>query len=291
MLTFADAQIQKIIDIDPFILPFGLIMPDHNLSELADKSDILAPDHVDFANQTLLLGVHSFLVRINDKNIVIDSCVGEDKPRPRRADWHERKNSGYLARLASAGLRAEDIDYVMCTHLHADHVGWNTRLENGRWVPTFPNARYLVGTKELAHWQANETANPGQANHGCFEDSVQPLLEADQVETVDEGFALLPGLEITSLSGHSPGQIGLKFQSKTKGSAHFCGDAFHSPLQVFRPDWSSAFCHDKDQAAALRHRLRQEAAEENTLLLPAHLRGCLGMRVKQSADDFWPEFV
>lgn len=287
MLKFGPATIEKIVDMDPFVLPFDLILPGRDPEELRGEAKILAPDHVDFENRTLLISLHSFLLRVGGLTILIDSCVGECKPRSRRADWHERRDTGYLERLAAVGLRPEDIDIVMCTHLHADHVGWNTRLENGRWIPTFPNARYVMGRKELAHWQAEEAAHPGVANHGSYSDSVLPVVEAGLSETVDEGFELIRGLRITDLSGHSPGQIGLALDCAA-GHAHFCADAFHSPAQVFKPDWSSAFCADPAQAAALRHRLREEAAETNTLLLPAHLRNASGMRIRKAAGRFAP---
>lgn len=283
MLNFGPATIEKIVDMDPFVLPFDLIMPGRDPEELRGEAKLLAPDHVDFERKAILISLHSFLLRIGGLNILIDSCVGECKHRPRRADWHDRRDTGYLAQLAAAGLRPEDVDIVMCTHLHADHVGWNTRLENGRWVPTFPNARYLMGREELAHWRAEEAAAPGVANHGVYADSVLPVIEAGLAEIVDEGFELIRGLRITDLRGHSPGQIGLELNCPTAGHAHFCADAFHSPVQVFKPDWSSAFCHDADQAAALRRRLREEAAETNTLLLPAHLRNACGMRIQRTA--------
>src|SRR5690606_29853570 len=150
----------------------------------------LAPDHVDLARGNILIGLHSLLLRVGGLNILIDACVGEQKHRPRRADWHQRAGTGYLDRLRAAGVAPEEIDIVLCTHLHADHVGWNTRMDNGRWVPTFPKARYLIGRDELAHWQAEEAAEPGRHNHGSYADSVLPVIEAGQSELVDDGFEL-----------------------------------------------------------------------------------------------------
>ncbi len=294
MLTLGSATIEKITDIDPFVLPASLLLPGHDVSELRGEAASLSPLHVDFQAETLLLGLHSFLLRTAGLNILIDSCVGEHKQRPRRADWHQRSATGYLARLAKAGVTPDDIDVVMCTHLHADHIGWNTRLENGRWVPTFPNARYLVGATELAHWLSEEGTQPGTHNHGAFADSVLPLLEAQLVEDVSEGFSLATGLNIFACPGHSPGQIGLDLDCGVAGRARFCGDALHSPVHVFRPDWSTAFCHDPQQAALTRKRLLAQAADEDVVLLPAHQRGAMAMRIHRDRAGpavFRPEYL
>jgi glyoxylase-like metal-dependent hydrolase (beta-lactamase superfamily II) len=246
---------------------------------------------VDFATGNILLGIHSLLLRAGGLNILIDTCVGEDKHRPRRPEWHQRKATGYIERLKAAGVAPDDVDVVLCTHLHCDHVGWNTRLDNGRWVPTFPKARYLIGRSELAHWQAAEVAEPGRHNHGAYADSVLPVLEAGLSELVDDGFELARGMRLEALPGHSPGQIGLCLDGGTAGRALFCGDAIHSPVQVFRPDWASAFCHDQDQAIRTRGDLLARAAEEDLLLVPAHLRNVWAMRIRREGDGFKPDFV
>lgn len=291
MLTLGPASLTKIVDIDPFVLPFDFLLPGRDLGELAGEADLLSPHHVDFSAGAILLGLHSFLLRVGGLNILIDSCVGEHKPRPRRADWHDRHDTGYLDRLAAAGLSPNDVDVVMCTHLHADHVGWNTRFENGRWTPTFPKARYLMGRVELEHWQREEQKAPGAHNHGAYADSVLPVIEAGLAEIVDDGFSLLRGLEIVPLHGHSPGQIGLHLNCGQDGHALFCGDAFHSPAQVFRPHWSSAFCHDGEMAGRLRQSLLERSADEGTLLLPAHLRSAHGMRAQRQGGGFRPVMV
>ena len=291
MLKLGNATLQKIVDLDPFVLPFDLILPGCDMAELAGEAALLSPNHVDFGAQTILLSLHSFVLRVGGLTVLIDSCVGEDKPRPRRADWHERRYTGYLDCLAAAGLKPADIDIVLCTHLHADHVGWNTRLDNGRWVPTFPNARYVIGRTELAHWEQAEREAPGVHNHAAFADSVLPVVEAGMVERVDDGFALFSGAEILPLAGHSPGQIGLDLNCGDGRHALFCGDAIHSPVQVFRPHWSSRFCFDPGTAGDLRQSLLERAAEDGTLLFPAHLRGAFGMEIRRDGDGFRPLMV
>ena len=291
MLDLGPAQLSRITDLDRFALPLGFFMPDADVAELRPHADTLAPHHFDFETNEVLLGLHSLLLRVGGLNILIDTCVGECKPRPRRADWHDRKASGYLEALAAQGLRPEDVDIVLCTHLHADHVGWNTRLSGGRWVPTFPNARYLIGRSELAHWQSEEARRPGHHNHGAYADSVLPVIEAGQVETVDDGFALARGLTILPLPGHSPGQVGLSLMQGRQTQAIFCGDAIHSPLQVYRPDYNSAFCADPALAARVRAALIRRAEEEGCLLIPAHLRHAAGMRVTRAGAGHAPVMI
>lgn len=291
MWTFGPATLERIVDLDPFALPLGFIMPGATVEAIRHLEPVLAPHHVDFAAGNILLGVHSLLLRAGRLNVLIDACVGENKERPRRPEWHRRTASGYLDRLKAAGLAPDEVDIVLCTHLHADHVGWHTRLDNGRWVPTFPKARYLIGRTELTHWQAHESAEPGRHNHGAYADSVLPVIEAGLDELVDDGFDLARGMRIETLPGHSPGQIGLCLDCGTAGKALFCGDAVHSPVQVFKPEWASAFCHDREQAVRTRIGLFERAAEGDLLLVPAHLRGAWGMRIRRQHEGFRPEFV
>ena len=147
----------------------------------------------------------------------------------------------------------------MCTHLHADHVGWNTRLDSGRWVPTFANARYVMSQTEIDH-RAGEAAAKPEANHGSFQDSVLPVVERGLVTTVEAGAEIADGARLLALPGHAPGQIGLEFAAGNGERVVFCGDAIHSPAQVFQPEWSSAFCHDQSLARTTRRALLERAA-------------------------------
>ncbi|MDF2234726.1 MBL fold metallo-hydrolase [Albimonas sp. CAU 1670] len=290
MLTLGAATIERIVDMDPFRFGLTQIFPDAVLSELEDAREWLEPHSLDFATGQVLLGVQSHLLRIGGLTILVDTCVGECKPRPKRPDWHDRRDTGYLDRLAAAGVRPEEVDVVMCTHLHADHAGWNTRLENGRWVPTFPNARYVMGRAELDHWTAEEARAPGEANHGLFADSVKPVVEAGLAEPVEEGFELTAGLTLCALPGHTPGQMGLEL-AHPGGTAIFCGDALHSPVQLRKPDWSSAFCTDPAQAALTRRAMLERAEGAGGMILPVHLRGAIGFRPERTGDHWRPVYV
>ncbi|MFL6798536.1 MAG: MBL fold metallo-hydrolase [Xanthobacteraceae bacterium] len=281
----------RIVDVDPFALPLSFLFPGADLTMIRHDELILAPHHVDYAQSHILLVIQSLLLRTATLNILIDTCVGEHKPRPGRPEWHQRSASGFLERLASAGVMPEQVDIVLCTHLHADHVGWNSHLSNGRWVPTFPNARYLIGRSELAYWQARETAEPGKHNHGSYRDSVLPIIEAGQCDIVDDGFDLTRGMTLLPLPGHSPGQIGLCLDCGAGKHAYFCGDAIHSPAQVFQPQWASAFCSDREMAIRQRRLLLDRAADTDALIVPAHLRKAHGMRIERRGSGYYPIFA
>ncbi len=268
-------DIQRIIEIDRFALDASFIFPDADLAQVACHAD-LAPNHIDFSAGQVLLGVQSMLLRNGGLNILIDTCVGGCKERPRRAEWHHIAPHIYLSQLAAAGVAPEDIDIVLCTHLHADHVGWNTRLEDGRWVPTFLNARYLVSRTELDHWLNVEARTPGLHNHGSFADSVLPVLEAGLFERVADGFELGRGMHITPLPGHSIGQIGLQLSRHGHAPVCFCGDAFHNVVQVHRPHWHSRFCDDPVQSTATRLALMDRSMQDGLVIVPSHIRGEMG---------------
>lgn len=287
-VQYGKATVYRVIDLDPFALPLAFLFPGATLEALGTARDTLTGTHVDWANGTVLLAVKSHLIRFGGKTILIDTCVGEHKQRPARPEWHQRTGTSYLANLAAAGCTPDDIDIVMCTHLHADHVGWNTRLVSGRWVPTFANARYLMSQTEINH-RVSEIAVKPQANHGSYQDSVLPVFQHGLVTAVQTGDEIVDGGTILSLPGHAPGQIGLELAASRDERLVFCGDAIHNPLQVFQPDWSSAFCHDPMLAKKTRRALLERAAADNLRLLPAHLRG-RSMHIHDKNGGFVPAF-
>jgi glyoxylase-like metal-dependent hydrolase (beta-lactamase superfamily II) len=277
-------SISRIVDLDVFAIPLQTIFPDGSIAALSPFADALADRHVDFAAGKVLLTIQSHLLRFGGKTILIDTCVGEHKARPLRPEWNERSATRYLANLSAAGCAPRDIDIVMCTHLHADHVGWNTRLESGRWVPTFPNARYVMSQREIDQ-RAGEAAKSAAANHGSFQDSVLPILNAGLEQILKGGDSIVDGALIVDLPGHAPGQIGLDINAGPDAHFLFCGDAIHSPVQVFQPDWSSGFCLDRAHAARTRRALLHRAVDEDLRLVPGHLRG-MTMRIEERNGNF-----
>ena len=192
----------------------------------------------------------------------------------------------YMSRLAELGLTVDDIDYVMCTHLHVDHVGWNTKLENGRWVPTFPNAKYLFAKREYAHWESERKAQgEGKVNDGSFDDSVLPIVEAGRAVMIESDHQPDPLLTIRDYPGHTPGSIAINLKDQGK-QACFSGDIMHHPIQVYHPDWSSQFCWDQAMSAVSRRKLLEDCVESNALLCPAHFPGANAGYVKPEGNSF-----
>ena len=180
--------------------------------------DALPDWSVERGSERIYLSFQSFVVHHAGRTLLVDTCNGNHKERPDMPRWH-RTEFPYLQRLADVGVAPEQVDMVMCSHLHADHVGWNTRLENGRWVPTFPNARYLVSDIELNHWQAQHAQDPAHPlNHGAYQDSVLPILQAGLLDAVPADHAVSYDVD-TQLSlelapGHTPGHVHLVMRSK-----------------------------------------------------------------------------
>jgi glyoxylase-like metal-dependent hydrolase (beta-lactamase superfamily II) len=286
--SVGEAVVDAVTDFEKFDLPLDRFLPEADPTVLAEQRALLEPVHIDLARGLVHLAVRTFVVRVGGRTVLVDTCVGEHKERPARPDWHRRDASGFLARLAAAGVAPEQVDVVFCTHLHADHVGWNTRLLDGRWVPTFPNARYLVGRTEMAHWQAELAKGP--ANHGAFEDSVLPVVAAGQVDLVDDGHEPAAGMVLCPLPGHTPGQMGLSLGHGAE-SALFCGDAVHSPVQVLHPGLSTAFCTDRAAAASTRAALLAGLAESGGWLAPAHFRSSGRARIRAAGAGFFPDFA
>jgi glyoxylase-like metal-dependent hydrolase (beta-lactamase superfamily II) len=285
------AIVDVVVDIDDFRLPLVEFLPGIDVDRLLAHRACLEPEFLDLPGGALRFAIQSFVIRLNGRTILVDTCVGEAKERLELAAFNQRRASGFLRRLAGAGVEAEDIDTVFCTHLHVDHVGWNTREADGHWVPTFPNARYLFGRVELADWMARRAAGTAPPLHlASLEDSVVPIVEAGLVDLVDDGFELAPGLMLMRLPGHTDGQMGLRID-RDGCHAIFCGDAIHSPVQYFQPDISTATCVDRQAAAATRRAVLEEASESGRLVAPAHIRGLRFCRVHRQGAGFEPEFI
>jgi len=242
----------------------------------------LVPRYYVEERDALVLSMHSWVVRTGRHTVLIDACVGNDKDRLPRAHWHQLRTP-FLERLLAAGTAPEDVDYVMCTHMHADHVGWNTVLRDGRWVPTFPNARYLFSRLEYEHWLARPDPSPIRRN--AVNDSVLPVVEAGQANMIEDGHEVDGTFTIELAPGHTPGNVHIRLASKG-AEAVFAGDAIHHPIQVYRPDWSTVACFDPVASAASRLRLLERCCERGALLLPAHFAAPHGGRVLDARDGF-----
>ncbi len=220
--------------------------------------------------------IHCFVVQSEGSTIVVDTCVGNDKPRELK-HWHLRQG-GFLEDLAEAGFPRERVDTVLCTHLHVDHVGWNTMLSDGRWVPTFPNARYLFGAREWEYWA-------GAAAGAEREDSVRPILEAGLAELVPMDHALTPEVGLEPTPGHTPGHVSVRIRSRGE-EAVITGDLMHHPVQCAEPSWASRFDVDQEAARRTRREFLERCAARPVLVLGTHFAAPTAGRVVRDGAAF-----
>ncbi|MBE1534840.1 MBL fold metallo-hydrolase [Actinomadura algeriensis] len=246
----------------------------------------LEPDFVDPASNVCVSAIQTWVLRSEGRTILVDTGVGNHKDRPYAPVW-SRRDTDFLGGLQRAGVRPEDVDLVVNTHLHVDHVGWNTRLDDRAWVPTFPNATYLVPRRDFDFWnpENGHASVLGRGNQNVFEDSVAPVHEAGQVRLWDGSHVIDRNLRLELAPGHTPGSSVLALESGTD-RALFVGDLLHSPLQFVEADVNSCFCEDPAEARATRRRLFGRADETGALVLPAHLGGHGAAEVARDGDGF-----
>jgi glyoxylase-like metal-dependent hydrolase (beta-lactamase superfamily II) len=217
----------------------------------------------------LLMSIHAFVLESQGRAIVVDTCVGNDKVR-QSPNWHMQKNR-FLEDMAEAGFPRERIDVVLCTHLHVDHVGWNTMMKDGKWVPTFPNARYLIGRKEHEYWSRQDDAS----DRTIQDDSVRPVIAAGLADFVDSDHRVTPEVFLEPTPGHTPGHVSVRISSKGQ-DAVITGDLMHHPVQCAEPQWASNFDVDADAARKTRHAFLNRYRDGKTLVLGTHFAAPTG---------------
>ncbi len=265
--------------------PPAHLLPDLPAEAIERNLGWLAPNHYDPVKKRFVMGTHTWLLRTQKHVILVDTCIGNHKARPNSPGF-DNLEQPYLERLAQAGFKPEDIDFVLCTHLHVDHVGWNTQLRDGRWVPTFPNAKVLCSKAELASAEAKANANrPGDDDRAVWQDSLLPVLEAGQLLAVEGRHAIEDGLLVDPTPGHTPGHVVLHAESAGERML-FAGDLCHHPLQVYYPDVNSRFCEDAAGARAMRRRVLADCAESGALFAPAHWGPPHAGRVESTGGSF-----
>lgn len=248
----------------------------HTTKEAVREQHWLSPTYAN-DDGDLFLNFQAFIIEAGGKRILVDPCNGNHKQRS--VPMFSMLDNPFLERLASAGFPRESIDVVLCTHLHADHCGWNTMLVDGAWVPTFPNARYLFARGEFEHSKA-EKGGDGEA---VYEDSVEPILEAGLVELVDPEHVIVDGVRLEPTPGHTPGHCCVVISSEGQ-EALITGDMLHNPVQAALPHVSSLLCWDGEQAAATRRKVLGRVANSGTVLLGTHFPGPTGVYVTTHGD-------
>jgi glyoxylase-like metal-dependent hydrolase (beta-lactamase superfamily II) len=263
-LAIGDVTITSIIERDgPWRRPedmFPAYDPAIGKRHLAE----LDPEVFDPASGRMVITYQTYVVRTGKHTILVDTCTGEDKGYAAPMDFPKQP---WLDGFAAAGLRFEDIDYVFCTHLHIDHCGWNTVLRDGRWVPTFPKAKYIFHKREYAAWE--EATKRGDTPPGNVWRYSEPVVAAGLVLLVDDDFMLDDTISLTPTPGHSPCHCCVNIRSRGQ-QAVVIGDLMHHALQCREPDWSTIFCWDPKQAAQSRRNFLGETAGTGTFVLPIH---------------------
>ncbi len=262
--------------------PPDVLFPEFDQGKFDPHKDWMIPNHLEAESGCLMISSASWYVETQSSKIIIDTCVGNCKDRPGYPPFANLETD-YLANLKAAGIDREEIDYVLMTHLHIDHVGWNTTLEDGKWVPTFPNAKYVFSEIDLATWDPANGPLPNDANLGVFEDSIQPVIDAGLALTWKEKLKLDPEVTAYLTPGHSPGHCAINLTSEGQ-TALFSGDIMHSPIQVIFPEWNSLFCEDRVLAEETRRKILAECAQKGYLLMPAHWGKPHAAYVKKNAE-------
>ena len=268
-----DIAITKVAEIDRMALEPNFLLGNATHEIIEEHRGWLGPNLVEPGSDRLILSFHSYIIRTRHHTILVDTCNGNDKKRPSMMAWDSLKTP-YIANLAAAGIKPEDVDFVMCTHLHTDHVGWNTQLVDGRWVPTFPRAKYLFAKTEFDHFNRMHQSNPEQpVNRGSFIDSVLPVVEHGRAVMVDTSHVVEGevgnGIWLVHAPGHTPGQVQIRVGARN-GLAVLSGDIIHHPIQLAVPTLYNPADFDRAQAVESKIKLMTECADSDLLLLTGH---------------------
>jgi glyoxylase-like metal-dependent hydrolase (beta-lactamase superfamily II) len=280
-IQIGDVTITSIIERDgPWRTPatmFPSYDPAVGESHLAE----LDPVVFDPASGKMIITYQTFVIRTPHHTMLVDTCTGEDKGYPAPMDFPKQP---WLDNFKAAGLSFEDIDYVFCTHLHIDHSGWNTVLRDGRWVPTFPNAKYVFHKREYAAWEAADKRGENPPGN-VWRFNCEPVVAAGQALLVDDDYMLDDLVSLTPTPGHSPCHCCINIRSKGQ-RAVVTGDLMHHALQCREPDWSTIFCTDPVQAAQSRRSFLSSVAGTDTVILPVHFPSPTAGRIEADGDRF-----
>jgi glyoxylase-like metal-dependent hydrolase (beta-lactamase superfamily II) len=298
VLDLGSVTVQRIVELERWIFPPKLLFPVISDELIEEARGSLDERSVDPVTGEFILSVHSYLVRTAHRIVLIDTCNGNDKPRP-AFPGVDQLQTGYLDRLRAAGVRPEDVDLVLCTHLHPDHVGWNTQLRDGRWVPTFPNARYLIGQREFAEmeeWYEHgaRTVPPDHDLSASWEDSVLPIVATGQATFIALGHVVEDefdhGIRLRSTPGHTRGHQAVYIDG-ARGHAVATGDAFHHLLQLNHPELPQGADQDVVQSTLTRRQLFESFADTDTIVLPGHFPAPSAGRVESAGDGLRFRFL
>lgn len=232
-------------------------------------------------NGRLKMSIHALVIQTPTRRIIVDTCLGNDKQGRRIPTWNDL-HGPFLRDLAAAGFPADTIDTVLCTHLHVDHVGWNTLKVEGQWVPTFPKARYLMGRTEFGYWRDQKE---DREHHAIFADSIRPVFDAGLVDLVDTDHRLCEEVRLVPTIGHTPGHVSVQIDS-LGDRALITGDFIHHPCQLARPDWAATVDFDQAESTRTRQEVFAALAGTPTLVIGTHFAGATAGRIVREGDAY-----
>lgn len=277
--TIGDVKITRIVEMEA-ALPLGGegSMVEAAFPQELQKIDWLQP-HFATPEGDARIAIQALLIETPTKRIIVDTCVGNEKKRDN--PFFNNLQTPFLKHMEEAGWPRDSVDTVLCTHLHVDHVGWNTMLDGDKWVPTFPKARYLMGAREWAHWQTEGD----EGNAPVLADSVQPIFDAGLADLINDDHVICNEVSVRPTPGHTPGHISIVISSKDE-NAIITGDLMHHPSQIAHPEWSSGFDTDQKQANHTRASFVAEMADANTLVIGTHFATPAAGRVVRDGDGY-----
>jgi glyoxylase-like metal-dependent hydrolase (beta-lactamase superfamily II) len=259
-----DVDIARIVEVYGFEDDISMLLPDAT-PQFVQQFKWLQP-HFATPDGRMIISFQCFVLRSKGRTAMIDTCIGND--RKREFDVFCNMHNSFLEDLSAAGFPAAEVTDVLCTHLHFDHVGWNTRLVEGKWVPTFPKARYLFGRREWQHWaHLRDTGGYHHMDH--LQDSIDPILAAGLEQFIDADFRLTEEISLIATPGHTPGHVSVLIDSRGE-RAVITGDLMHSPIQIAIPATEARFDMDKPQAARTRRDFVERFSDSGTLVIGTH---------------------
>ena len=273
-----DVRITKIVEIEA-LGGMSFILPQAQPEAVKPLSWMIP--HFMNGEGKLIASVHALVVETPTLTVVVDTCIGNDKERMPNKNWHKMQTR-FLEDFRAAGFEPDKIDTVLCTHLHVDHVGWNTFWDGSAWKPTFPNARYLMAKSEFQYWESHED---DVTPHQVFLDSVAPVVDAGLVDLVETTHEVCPEVSLVPTLGHTPGHVSVRIQSQGE-EALITGDFLHHPCQMAHPEWASAVDYDSEASTATRWRMLEAYAGTDKLLIGTHFAGPTAGRVVRDGDVF-----
>jgi glyoxylase-like metal-dependent hydrolase (beta-lactamase superfamily II) len=290
-IRIGEVEVTKVVEWQGEIAPARFIIPDSPPEIWQENESWLSPDHWRPETDAFHGAVQTWLLRSEGKVILIDTGVGNDRHRP-QIPLFDHLKTGFLDRLAEAGVRPEDVDVVINTHIHYDHVGWNTKLSNGEWAPTFPNATYLIPRADKVYFDPRNADRrpPARDDHDkrrrdgsliVYADSIEPVL--DRAMLWEDGYRVDGNITLEPAPGHTPGSSLVRLSSGSD-RAVFVGDLLHSPIQILEPRYSSCFCENPTQAASTRRSVLERAADMRELVVPAHLAGASAVEIRRDGS-------